>query len=358
MSTEANLDEKAYKAVRDAADILTYDDTRDSWGLADAVLAAVPAKSEGRPRKTPHVSGEFSVSDKLVDLAHRLEMDGAVKPDGEAYTSDGLKHLRDQAAAWPPDQRHPEASFRTHGESSPKTRSGQTLAALCAVARGEQVRRPGGLDANAWETAVKQVQTSKRKKWLVTANALRIALGNKPNVPGRIPVQSANDKADQVKALLQEPEVAAAINRSTDAKEKAAFAGVFITDDESANEVVKNQGEATRFINRAQKRATVESNRQGEEYDDDFLKQRNEPLWNQTHFEAALNHINSSRYQMGRAMEEIAIVKPLTAIQQDDAKIDLGSLFDAYGWLESAINDSTQSFEDHIAKIMEGAGDE
>ena len=176
-----------YDNVVRAAQRLLTDDTKDTWSLADAVLAHVPNQGTGgRPGTSPLAGGGFRPTDEqLTDTIAQMKSDGVTTPNGDAYTSSSLKHLRDAAMSWPEDERHPEAAYRTHQEAgSPRTDGGKALAALCAVARGEKVTRPRGLDLKAWDEACDRVRDRKRG-FLVAANDVRTALKRKTNVPGR-----------------------------------------------------------------------------------------------------------------------------------------------------------------------------
>ena len=183
----------AYTTIVRAAQRLLTDDTKDSFGLADAVLAYVPAGSGEQGRRTdlsPREGGEVrSVPEQLKALAALLTDDGVHTPKGGNYTLKGLTHLRETSMAWPPSKRYAEAAYRTHQEAgSPMTDGGKVLAALIGIARGENKRMPTlddePLDPEKWNKAVYRVQT-RRKGFGVAANDLRTALGRRTNNPGR-----------------------------------------------------------------------------------------------------------------------------------------------------------------------------
>ena len=175
-----------YEQVVKAAQRLVTDDTKDTWGLADAVLAHVPEQQSGKRNDLTPASGGGSVSNELADLAKQMKDDGISTQNGDPYTGSSLGHMRDTAMAWQ-TVRHPEAAYRTHQEAgSPTTDGGKVLAALCAVARGEKPVKPRGIDADAWNKAVARVQ-ARRKGFPVAANDVRVALERKVNVPTAAP---------------------------------------------------------------------------------------------------------------------------------------------------------------------------
>lgn len=171
-----------YDNVVRAAKRLSTDDNRNNWELADAVLAEVPVGSHGGDRKSDQVPGTGDlIADRLAALAKRMADDGVTTPDGDSYTVGALTNLREMATTWPVNQRHPEAAYSTHREAgSPKTEGGRVLKALAAVARGETVAKPKGLDADAWKKACDRIQ-ARKKGFPVAANDLNIALKRKSN---------------------------------------------------------------------------------------------------------------------------------------------------------------------------------
>lgn len=174
-----------YDKVAAAAQRLVTDDTKDTWALADAVLAHVPEQPSGQRNDLLLASGGGSVPERLATLVEALKLDGVTTPTGDPYSVSALAHLRDTAMTWPGDTRHPEAAYRTHQEAgSPNTEGGRVLAALAVVARGEGTFKPRGLDKDAWEAACKRV-ADRRKGFPVAANDVRVALQRKTNLPGR-----------------------------------------------------------------------------------------------------------------------------------------------------------------------------
>jgi hypothetical protein len=202
-----------YDQVVRAATRLVTDDTKDTWGLADAVLAHVPEEQSGKRSDLLPASGEGgSVPERLSALAKRLGKEGVTTPVGEQYSQDSLRHLRDTAVAWAPSDRFNEAAYRTHQEAgSPKTEGGKVLAALAAIARGEAASKPRGIDADAWAKAVTRVE-SRTKGFLVAANDVRMALKRQPNVPGREP--TAADRKGAL-AASSPTEIAAGVDPKT-----------------------------------------------------------------------------------------------------------------------------------------------
>lgn len=150
-----------YDRIVQAAERLLSDDTKDTWGLADAVLAHVPEKPEGRPVGYSPEHGGVTVKQQLSLLVADMKLDGVITTKGEPYTAAALRHLRDAAVAWAKDERHVEASFSTHKEAAERKDGTKVLSALCAIARGESVARPRGFDLNAWNEAVQRIRTRK-----------------------------------------------------------------------------------------------------------------------------------------------------------------------------------------------------
>jgi hypothetical protein len=154
---------------------------RDLWALADAVLTDVPALPEGRPPKNSTGDGGVSVADRLNVLAGELEEAEVVKADGTPYSPGYLRHVRDAAMTWEPEDRQAEASFEAHRENAGENRN--VFLSLCAHARGEKVRKPAGLDPDAWRDALDKVATQKRG-FKVQTQAVRMATGKRPkNTP-------------------------------------------------------------------------------------------------------------------------------------------------------------------------------
>jgi hypothetical protein len=184
------MPESTYSVVRSAAASLDRSDTKCVWRLADAILAHVPATTDAERTAAatavrtgnvnPRAGGD--VAALLATLARDLTADGVFTPKGDPYSVGTLSNLREVAMAWPADDRHPEAAFRTHQEASNPTRR-RILAALCAVARGETVRRPNGLDSSDWQRAVDRVR-ARTNGFAVTANDLRISEARPTNNTG------------------------------------------------------------------------------------------------------------------------------------------------------------------------------
>jgi hypothetical protein len=198
-----------YEKVVQSAEKLLHDDTKDTWGLADAVLAYVPDATEVRVANLRHASippskGESTVPNQLRALADKMEKDEVLTPTGNYYTESSLKHLRDAAMIWPRKERHTEAAYSTHRDAgSPAKLKGEVLAALCAVARGEYdddplELKPDGVGAKAWRAAVKRVE-KRDGGFLVTANDIAVALKKQPNSKrsnGAPTVQAIKDAVD------------------------------------------------------------------------------------------------------------------------------------------------------------------
>jgi hypothetical protein len=187
-----------YTQVREAAIQRDSTDTTRTWALADAVLAHIPALPEGNPNYPPE-GGVASVPERLIELSNQLALDGVTTPKGDTYTDTSLKHLREVAMAWPAEARHPEAAYRTHREAMNSTNGRGILDVLVRYARGEQVRRPNSIEADAW-TEVKMRIDMRERGFKVVANDLRIAQSQRPNVPGR----TNNDVQAAVAELVEQ----------------------------------------------------------------------------------------------------------------------------------------------------------
>ena len=185
--------ESSYERVRAAAERRQADDSSTTWKLADAVLAQIPEMPSGTRTDLTPPAGGGSISDRLAILALQLAEDGARTPGGDEYTAAALKHLREMAMAWRPSTtRHDEAAYETHREANgPDTAGGTMLAALCAVARGERVRRPevGEVgppsdrrvpDKAAWDLAVAGIRRKQDRprppRYLVAKRDFRTAM--------------------------------------------------------------------------------------------------------------------------------------------------------------------------------------
>ena len=187
-----------YDEVVRAAQRAVNDDTKDTWVMADAILAHVPGGSGEQGRRTdlsPREEGEVSsVPDRLKYLAHMLTVEGVTTPSGGNYTAKSLTNFRDTAMIWSPDERFADAAYRTHQEAgSPTSDGGRVLAALVKVAHGdESVVRPKGIDPEAWIKAIDRV-ANRRKGFKVVANDVRVALKRKTNNPGDRDKPDADD---------------------------------------------------------------------------------------------------------------------------------------------------------------------
>lgn len=203
-----------YKTITVASELLFASD-RNTWKLADAILADVPNRPEGRPRNLPlagEVSEESSIEDLLADIVAEMDDLGITTPNGDPYTTASLANMRHTAMAWPLAERHDEAAYRTHQEAGGRDGLGRKmLAALCKVAQGKRVVCPDEVDPDAWATAKKRVLDKKGKprppKLLVSANDLRTAMKRKINTP-------PPNFTDDVQGLLYHLSNAAAALRS------------------------------------------------------------------------------------------------------------------------------------------------
>lgn len=155
--------------------------SRDTWSIADAILADVPDESHG----------DFSTRvERFEAIAREMADRDLLAPNGQPYTVDALRHLRNTAIAWPENERHSWASYRTHQEAGGRDSIGRVaLAALVEFAENGSVITPSNLDVDAFEQAIDMVGNSKAR-YPVSANALRTALEKKRNIPARIPTTS------------------------------------------------------------------------------------------------------------------------------------------------------------------------
>ncbi len=171
--------------------------SRDTWTLADAILADVPEMTQGARNLA---SAEARLAPQLTALAAALADAEITTPTGDHYTSDGLRQLRQTAIDWPEAERQGEAAYRTHREAGAAPQPRGAFLALCAFARGEDDTCPPGVDAVAWADAIKRV-ADRTRGFPVTSNDVRVALGRLTNVPGRgTPAPTADAIADTLAA--------------------------------------------------------------------------------------------------------------------------------------------------------------
>jgi hypothetical protein len=172
-----------------AAESLMVGASKGAWILADALVVDIPERVQGRGGNL--VSGDqisnplMTVRDELTNVAIALEENGILTPNGDPYSVDRLQVLRATAIAWPEDERHVEAAFRTHQEvGSPQRRI--VLEALCRYANGEKIPNPdpSWVDDDAFDNACQMVeaQVARGRGYQVSANAVRTAMQRKPNV--------------------------------------------------------------------------------------------------------------------------------------------------------------------------------
>lgn len=188
-----------YERVRSAALALDRNDSTGRWKLADAILAHIPARSEGRP---PGNSIDTDgVSDLLAELAQRLEGDDVRTTRGDTYSPVTLRNLRDTAAAWPlDDRRQSVASFSVHQEVAKNAAWRLPFFALCRVAEGENVRCPRACDAPAWAAARTRVDLAGNR---VTVDTIRTAMGARTT-------RQPSDLIERIRTEASDPTVAAA----------------------------------------------------------------------------------------------------------------------------------------------------
>lgn len=206
-----HVSDEALLRVRDAADAIVRDDALRTIVFAEAVLDATP---------------EIAM---LPELAVKMEALGVTTPRGEPYPVEALRSNRAIAVEWR-GQWLAEAAFRTHQEAiGPNTDAGKILKALCAVARGENVPRPPAAELEAWKNACTSVRIAmgKNRRFMVSANALRTAMGRKPNVPGRFgPEMEAPDPiVSAIRTVENNPVAAARMLKNP--KVRAAFSAAY-----------------------------------------------------------------------------------------------------------------------------------
>jgi hypothetical protein len=187
---------------------LLTDDTKDRWKLARSVLTEVPEQQPGQRNDLPPVrgvgSGGVSIPKQLTSLAEWLAEQGVEMPDGSPYTKSSLNTLRDMAMTWRPDEVHAEAAYRTHQEAGGRDSLGRkVLSALCAIARGERVRRPEGVTAEPWDAAKARV-VARTHGYKVAADDVRTALERRLNNPR----QNSLTVGDVAEALEANPDLA------------------------------------------------------------------------------------------------------------------------------------------------------
>jgi hypothetical protein len=182
-----------YDNVVKAAQRLLTDETKDTWALADAVLAHVPDATATKVANlkqgttvpdSPDVGviGQ-SVPQRIAALAAQMKDDGVITQKGTSYTASTLTHFREAAVAWPKDDRYDEASFSTHQAAADSKDARLVLKALVNVARGGSPVRPRGFDLAAWNKSLDRVQSRTRAGFRVTVDDIRVA--RKQNVARR-----------------------------------------------------------------------------------------------------------------------------------------------------------------------------
>jgi hypothetical protein len=179
------MNSNEYNAVKKAAELRITGASNGAWGLADAVLYAIP-------RWIP----DGDLASHLEKLAAALESDGVETPNGMAYTPGTLRDLRAVSLRWPHNERLDQASFRTHQEAGDRSSTvARALEGLCRLAQGQHTKIPEGISSGAWEQAAKMVHKSlaRKSRYPVTANAVRVAVQRKPNIPLRDDVTPRHD---------------------------------------------------------------------------------------------------------------------------------------------------------------------
>lgn len=176
-----------YKQVKTAAELRSGGDSTGAWALADALLAEVPNEGSGARND---LSPSSDIATRLSTIAVQLEADGIDTPSGNPYSVQTLRELRLVAMGWPPEQRFPEAAFRTHQEAGTVSEwKREVLRVLCLAARNADWEQPpmnsGEMSADAWNASIVGIQrkVASGTRFPVAANDLRLALQNKVNVP-------------------------------------------------------------------------------------------------------------------------------------------------------------------------------
>lgn len=222
-----------------AAEALLSAASGGAWALADAVA------EDTKDRQT-----DTEVEDILELIVEALGERGVVTPNGEPYLMPALVTMRRTSLAWPADERHQVAAYRTHQEAGARGSVGRAaLKALAAVAAGEVVECPADVDPEAWAGARARVEkrlAGRRPRYLVAANDLRVAIQRVVNVPPR----QAEMKAGVVH-LLDEVRVASTALRG--------FARRFVDADPSTEEREAIGSSLRSLISRAEETLAVVS---------------------------------------------------------------------------------------------------
>lgn len=204
-----------YHVIVAAAQQRAIGESRGAWRLADALL-------EHLPNNTRDTTMHLSV------LAGRLEADGVETPAGAPYNTEALARLRDMSIRWPERDRRSQAAFRTHQEAGPRNSiASAALAALCDYAATGRPIRPSGIRVDDWSSAMDLVDKRRESRYPVTANALRLAIGRRTNIPAAgsdrqkaeaaIQALEPEDRAHLIEeAVRTDPAVARAARRSLD----------------------------------------------------------------------------------------------------------------------------------------------
>jgi len=216
--------EDTYQPVRAAAEQRAAGESGGAWRLADRVLDHIPnGENHGGDRRSSVGAPPLLIA-RLTDLATRLTNDGVETPQGLPYTADGLGELRKMAMAWPPDTRWKEAAYRTHeeagGSDNPKR---SILSALCFYADTGTEQRPSGVNIINWRAAITLVDTAKQRgsRYVVSANALRVAAGGKANAGERLRDGEATNVAERI---ARDPGFAREVAEAVESNEEAYVA--------------------------------------------------------------------------------------------------------------------------------------
>lgn len=220
------LSTEDYTAVRVAAEALATNASRDTWGLADAVLRAVPKRKEGGQVGNGNAAGNdyggtpVVVLAELTELADRLAADGVTGARGEPYAIGTLQWLRDVAAAWPAATRLPSCAFNTHATAQGAERQ----AALRKLADYADGRPAPDVSERIRDRIDNRVARGAR--YLVAVDDMRLLIGNVPTrADAKAPAPPATP-AQVAEALLDRGLLAEAAELLDDDEAEQTFENV------------------------------------------------------------------------------------------------------------------------------------
>lgn len=286
-----------------AAEELVRNETEGTKRFAEAVLRATPKPS------------------MVAVLAVDMETAGAVTPRGEPYSRDALLDARVLAMNWI-GKWHPEAAARTHLEAGrPDSANGLVLDALCAVARGEHRERPDACTPENWAAACLDARRAaeKGRRWPVSANMLRTALGRKPNLPTRDKPLEELPLAEQVEAM----------------------AGVLASNPKVALALVSDVNAMTAITKAEMHKARDESDRLGPERP----RKATGPAW-------VASRLVAARREIGDAVDAVLDIGGYAAGVPDIVAVALAQLHRAVAAIDGAVEGSAVVTDEELAELF------